>query len=105
MVILFYSAALLQREAKELFFMTLSPTTKQSPVFQNFIGGRWLTAKSGETFTRANPARSSDITGVYQKSSLADLEDAVAAATQTQPAWAATPAPERGEILLRTATL
>jgi alpha-ketoglutaric semialdehyde dehydrogenase len=95
----------MQREAKELFFMTLSPTTKQAPVFQNFIGGCWLTAKSGETFTRANPARSSDITGIYQKSSLADLEDAVMAAAQAQPAWAATSAPERGEILLRSATL
>ncbi len=46
-----------------------------------------------------------EIVGYYQKSTVADLDEAVAAARQAQPGWAATPAPERGEILLRTALL
>src|SRR5216684_7791640 len=79
--------------------------TEQGQVFQNFIGGEWQNSRSGETFTSTNPARTSEVIGSYQKSTAADLEDAVDAAVKAQPAWAATPAPERGEILLRTALL
>ncbi|MGH6868998.1 MAG: aldehyde dehydrogenase family protein, partial [Methylocella sp.] len=59
----------------------------------------------GETFVSTNPARTSEVIGYYQKSSVADLEDAVEAASQAQRGWAATPAPERGEILFRTAAI
>src|SRR6185437_5470035 len=74
-------------------------------VYQNFIGGEWRSSQSGETFVSTNPARTSEVIGHYQKSSAADLEDAVAAATKAQPAWEATPAPARGEILYRAAQI
>jgi alpha-ketoglutaric semialdehyde dehydrogenase len=79
--------------------------THQGQTYQNFIGGQWRPSHSGETFISTNPARSSEVIGYYQKSSVADLEDAVEAAMKAQKAWAATPAPVRGEILLRTALL
>lgn len=82
-----------------------TPSTKQSQIFQNFIGGKWRNSSSGETFTSTNPARTSDIIGRYQKSTAADIEAAVDAALQAQLGWAKVPAPERGEILLRTALL
>jgi aldehyde dehydrogenase (NAD+) len=75
------------------------------PVFQNFIGGQWCLSASGETFVSLNPAYISDIVGYYQYSTVADLQAAVEAATRAQKSWAATPAPVRGEILLRTANL
>ncbi len=78
---------------------------EQAPVYQNFIGGKWRAARSGETFASTNPANTQEIIGLYPKSSPADLEDAIDAAVKAQPGWAATPAPERGEILLRTALL
>ncbi|MGH2493139.1 MAG: aldehyde dehydrogenase family protein [Ktedonobacteraceae bacterium] len=81
------------------------PETKQDQHFQNFIGGAWRASHSGETFVSTNPARTSEVIGYYQKSSVADLEDAVEAASQAQRGWAATPAPERGEILFRTAAI
>lgn len=83
----------------------LAPTTEQGQRFQNFIGGQWCDSHSGEVFTRTNPARTSEITGHYQKSTVEDIDEAVNAAVKAQTAWAATPAPERGEVLLRTALL
>ena len=88
--------------------MSISPHTRlteQGQQYQNFIAGKWRNSHSGETFASTNPARTSEIVGYYQKSTVSDLEDAIAAARAAQPAWAATPAPERGEILLRTALL
>ncbi|HZU01346.1 MAG TPA: aldehyde dehydrogenase family protein [Ktedonobacteraceae bacterium] len=79
--------------------------TQQGQTYQNFIGGQWRPSHSEETFVSTNPARSREVIGYYQKSSIADLEDAVEAAMKAQKAWAATPAPARGEILLRTAQL
>ena len=84
-----------------------SPTQKkeQGQIYQNFIGGEWRNSRSGETFTSTNPAHTSEVIGHYQKSTAADLEDAIDAAVKAQPGWAATPAPERGEIMLRAALL
>ncbi|HEU5226511.1 MAG TPA: aldehyde dehydrogenase family protein, partial [Ktedonobacteraceae bacterium] len=82
-----------------------TPATEQSQMYQNFIGGRWLASRSGETFVSTNPARTGEVIGYYQKSNSTDLDDAVETASKAQPGWAATPAPERGEILLRTALL
>ncbi|MGB8344152.1 MAG: aldehyde dehydrogenase family protein, partial [Ktedonobacteraceae bacterium] len=90
--------------------MTITPATKAAQtelgrIYQNFIGGAWRDSASGQTFASTNPAHTREVVGYYQKSSIADLDAAVSAARAAQPAWAATPAPERGEVLLRTALL
>ncbi|GAC1568754.1 MAG: aldehyde dehydrogenase family protein [Ktedonobacteraceae bacterium] len=82
---------------------TSMPATEQGQTFQNFIGGAWRSSRSGETFVSTNPAHTSEVIGYYQKSGAADLEDAIEAAANAQRGWAATPAPERGEIILRAA--
>src|SRR5438132_13246049 len=82
-----------------------TPSTVQGKIYQNFIGGAWRSSRSGETFVSTNPAHISEVIGLYQKSTAADLEDATAAAVGAQHAWAAIPAPERGEILLRAALM
>ena len=82
-----------------------SPSTQQGEIYQNFIGGEWRNSRGSETFTSTNPARTSEVIGRYQRSNAADIEDAVEAAVKAQPGWAAIPAPERGEILLRAALL
>ena len=79
-----------------------SPSTQQGEIYQNFIGGEWRNSRGSETFTSTNPAHTSEIIGRYQRSTAADIEDAVEAAVKAQPGWAAIPAPERGEILLRS---
>jgi aldehyde dehydrogenase (NAD+) len=84
--------------------MSVLPAT-QDIHFHNFIGGQWCDAASGETFTSTNPAHTQEVVGIYPRSSVADLELAVEAARRAQPAWAALPAPARGEVLLRVAAL
>nr|BBH89453.1 aldehyde dehydrogenase [Thermosporothrix sp. COM3] len=79
---------------------TTSPTQ-----FQNFIGGKWCASSSGKTFLSTNPARTSDTIGTYQSSTVEDLEAAIEAATRAQKGWASTPAPVRGEILMKAAQL
>ncbi|HVB74669.1 MAG TPA: aldehyde dehydrogenase family protein [Ktedonobacteraceae bacterium] len=79
--------------------------TKQGQHFQNFIGGEWRNSRGGETFVSTNPAHTSEIIGYYQKSTAADIEDAIEAASKAQRAWATTPAPERGEIIWRAAAI
>ncbi len=81
------------------------PETKQGQHYQNFIGGAWRDSRSGETFVSTNPAHTSEVIGYYQKSTAADIEDAIEAASKAQRGWAATPAPERGEIILRAAVI
>ncbi len=82
-----------------------TPSTEQGQIYQNFIGGEWRNSQSGETFVSTNPAHTSEVIGRYQKSTAADIEDAIDVAVKAQPGWATTPAPERGEILLRAALL
>src|SRR6266566_2432210 len=82
-----------------------SPSTQQGAIYQNFIGGEWCNSRGSETFASTNPAHTSEVIGRYQRSTASDIEDAVEAAVKAQPGWAAIPAPERGEIILRTALL
>ncbi len=72
---------------------------------QNLINGRWVAAESGNTFEIRNPADRNEIVGRAPDSSAADVDAAVRAARAAFPAWAATPAPKRGEILYRAAEL
>ena len=71
--------------------------------FRNFIGGDWVSARSGATFDKRNPADTDEIVATFQKSDADDTREAIAAAKAAQPAWAAMPAPKRGEVLYRAA--
>ncbi len=67
---------------------------------QNWIGGRWVPARSGGTRDNIDPA-SGEVLGIFPQSGAEDVDDAVKAAREALPAWRATPAPTRGEILFR----
>src|SRR6266700_5284220 len=95
----------MRRNIMSISKVTSGSGKEEGQVFQNFIAGKWQHSHSGETFTSTNPARMSEVIGSYQKSTAADLEDAIDAAVEAQPGWAEKPAPERGEVLLRTALL
>jgi acyl-CoA reductase-like NAD-dependent aldehyde dehydrogenase len=72
--------------------------------FQNFIGGEWVDAAGGQTFTSVNPATGEPI-GTFPRSTAEDVDRAVAAAKAAYEDWRLVPAPRRGEILLRFALL
>ncbi|MBA3365036.1 MAG: aldehyde dehydrogenase family protein [Actinobacteria bacterium] len=72
--------------------------------FQNYIGGEWVDAASGETFESVNPANG-DTIGIFPRSSSQDVDRAVAAAKAAYEEWRLVPAPKRGELLFRFAQL
>lgn len=72
-------------------------------LYKNFIGGRWVESKSGQTFENRNPADTNDLIGNFQLSTEQDVDAAVAAAKVAYPAWRDTPAPARAEIMYRVA--
>ena len=71
---------------------------------QNFIGGEWVDAASGESFDSTSPADGEPI-GTFPKSGPEDVDRAVAAAKEAYEDWRLVPAPKRGEILFRFAQL
>ncbi|HWQ27622.1 MAG TPA: aldehyde dehydrogenase family protein [Dehalococcoidia bacterium] len=75
-----------------------------SESYLNYIGGRWVPARSGATFVRENPATGEPI-GVFPKSGPEDVAEAVSAAAKAGERWRKLPAPRRGEILFRAGEL
>ena len=57
------------------------------------------------TFPNINPANTDDVVGEFQASGPDDVGAAFAAAEGAQPAWAALPAPRRGEYLFKAAEI
>jgi alpha-ketoglutaric semialdehyde dehydrogenase len=79
--------------------------TADTATHRLFIAGRWVDAVSGGTFESVNPADTRDIVGRFQAGTAADVAMAIRAADAALPAWKATPAPKRGEILYRFGAL
>ncbi len=70
----------------------------------NYIGGQLVPPTSGQYLDSFEPATGQPFAHV-PASDTADVEAAVAAARTAFPGWAATPAPERGRLLVRIAEL
>jgi acyl-CoA reductase-like NAD-dependent aldehyde dehydrogenase len=83
----------------------MAATATEMQTYKNYIGGEWRESVSGETFVDTNPAHPGETLGRFQKSTAADADAAIRAAQAALPAWRATPAPARGEIVLRAALL
>jgi acyl-CoA reductase-like NAD-dependent aldehyde dehydrogenase len=69
--------------------------------YLNHIGGKWMPAGDGEWFENRNPADTNDLIGLFPKSSKADVDAAVQAASDVFDGWRLMPAPKRGEMLYR----
>ena len=74
--------------------------TTGTKTYQNYIGGEWVDAASGETFESHNPA-TGDLIGIFPRSSTQDVDRAVEAAKEAYESWRLVPAPKRAEILFR----
>ncbi len=73
--------------------------------YKNFIAGKWVGAKTGQTFENRNPADPKDLIGIFPASGPKDVDEAVGAAKKAFPDWRLVPPPKRGEILLRVGEL
>ncbi|HET7232828.1 MAG TPA: aldehyde dehydrogenase family protein [Longimicrobium sp.] len=69
--------------------------------FKNFIGGEWVEPSTGQYFENRNPARNSDLIGMWPRSGKEDVDRAAAAAKAAFNGWRLLPAPARGDILRR----
>ena len=65
----------------------------------NIIDGQLTLSSDGATFSSQNPALLNDVLGEFPLSTRADVHAAIEAARRAHPAWAATPAPTRGQII------
>src|SRR5688500_16242505 len=74
-------------------------------VYKNFIDGRSVPSSSGETFENRNPANTDDLIGIFQQSTAADADAAIAAAARAYEHWRLVPAPVRAEILFKAAQI
>jgi len=73
--------------------------------YQNFIGGEWVAAKSGQTFTNTNPADTREAVAQYAQGGREDALAAIAAAKAAFPAWAAQTSVARGRVLSKASQL
>lgn len=64
----------------------------------NYIGGKWVEAASGGSFSNINPADGEEI-GKFPDSGAEDAGRAARAAEKSFYSWSRTPVPERGKIL------
>jgi alpha-ketoglutaric semialdehyde dehydrogenase len=83
----------------------MTTATVTAPLCRNFINGRWVESRSGQTVERRNPANLSEVTSLAPLSAREEAREAVAAAKAAFPAWRDTPAPLRGKMLARAAAL
>jgi alpha-ketoglutaric semialdehyde dehydrogenase len=83
----------------------MTTATVIAPVCRNFINGRWVESRSGQTIERRNPANRKEVTSVAPLSTREEVQEAIAAAKAAFPGWRDTPAPVRGKILARAAAL
>jgi len=74
-------------------------------MYQNYIDGSWVGARSGRTFENRNPANCDDLIGEFQDSTADDVDAAIAAATRAYERWRLVPAPKRAEILFAASRL
>jgi len=77
---------------------TISSTDVQ--VLDNFIGGRWVKARTTEFFDVHNPAIG-DVIGRTPLSTSSDVDAAVQAAATAFPAWCDTPVNQRAQVLYK----
>jgi aldehyde dehydrogenase (NAD+) len=72
--------------------------------YGQFINGGWVDSESSDTFSSRNPATGDDI-ATFPKGTRGDVVRAIEAAEKAFPKWKATPAPKRGQVLLRAAQI
>jgi alpha-ketoglutaric semialdehyde dehydrogenase len=70
-----------------------------------YIAGAWRQAASGDTYEKRNPMRPDEVVGTFPACDERDVGAAVAAAQDAFADWAATPAPQRGNVLVKVANV
>jgi len=86
-------------EAGLTFLEANNPKNRPSVKGFNIINGQLAESSDGATFESRNPALLTDVLGAFPLSTKTDVDAALDAAHAAFPAWSATPAPTRGQII------
>src|SRR5256885_17004214 len=73
--------------------------------YQNFIGGEWMPAKSGQVAHNSNPADTREMVAQYPLSGKEDAVAAIDAAKKAYPGWAAATPVARGRALSKASQI
>lgn len=79
--------------------------TESRNKFLNYINGEWVVSDTNKVITNTNPANTDDVVGQVQKSSIDDLNKAVAAAKDAKKEWKELSGAERGQFLYKAADI
>src|SRR6218665_853335 len=71
-----------------------------SELHKNLIYGAWVGSEGKENI---NPSNTNEVVGVYAQASVADVQDAIAAAKAAFPAWSRSGLMDRWGVLSKTA--
>ncbi|MGV3756285.1 MAG: aldehyde dehydrogenase family protein [Verrucomicrobiota bacterium] len=74
-------------------------------MYQNFIGGEWVPARSGQTFQNTNPADTREVVAQYPQSAQPDALAAIEPAKAAFPVWSALTSVARGRVLSKASQL
>ncbi len=80
-------------------------SAKAMQTYQNFIGGEWVSAKSGQTFQNTNPADTREVVAQYPQSGQPDALAAIEAAKAALPTWSGMTSVARGRVLSKASQL
>ncbi|RKZ44381.1 MAG: hypothetical protein DRQ58_11525, partial [Gammaproteobacteria bacterium] len=72
---------------------------------KNFIDGKWVASLEKETYQQKNPANLEQVTGIWPRSGLADVENAINAAQKTYQNWSALTVHKRAEYVKKALSL
>jgi len=73
--------------------------------FHNYINGKWVAPSGKKYFKQKNPARLSEITGLFPLSEESDTQHAIASAESAYPGWKALSVHKRAEYLRKALQL
>ncbi|EFL90033.1 betaine-aldehyde dehydrogenase [Ahrensia sp. R2A130] len=82
----------------------MSETRTAQPEGSHFIGGKYAEDKAGEAFDTLHPATGEAVAHIHAATD-AIIDQAIAAAQQAQPVWAAMSGAERGRVLIKAAQI
>jgi acyl-CoA reductase-like NAD-dependent aldehyde dehydrogenase len=77
---------------------------KEMKKYGLYIDGQWVPSTSGRTFETKNPT-TGEVLATFAEGDREDVEKAVKAASKARLKWRTFPAPKRGEILLKAASI
>ncbi len=83
----------------------MSRTAVSLTTYKNYIDGEWIESSSDRRVPNLNPANTDEILGEIALSTREDTLEAIDAATRALEKWRETPAPVRGNIVMKAAQL